>query len=220
LKFDNSLSFPRRILRANDKIISERVTAGANMPEEREQRERLLRRAVLAGNEHAWRTWYDAEFAGLHAYALWRCGGMRDLADEIVQDAWLTAIRRIRAFDPAQGSFAGWLRGIVAHLLRNRLRQQATRNGKPLRVPELPAPPADAELQAREQAERVARTLAGLPERYEAVLRAKYLEGRSVHEIAATSGETDKAIESLLTRARQAFRDAFDQGDMHHDHST
>ena len=60
--------------------------------EERVQRERSLRRAVLTGDEQAWRTLYDEAFAGLHAYALWRCGGLRDLADEVTQETWLTAV--------------------------------------------------------------------------------------------------------------------------------
>ena len=47
---------------------------------------------------------------------------------------------------------------------------------------------------------RVARALAALPERYEAVLRAKYLDGQSVADIATAGGETPKAVESLLTR--------------------
>src|SRR5262245_51486472 len=173
------------------------------MPEEREQRERVLRRAVLAGDEQAWRTWYDAEFAGLHAYALWRSGGLQDLADEIVQETWLTAVRRVRAFDPAQGSFAGWLRGIVAHLLRNHFRRQERRNGQvpPRRAASEAS--ADAVLQQREQAQCVARALAELPEQYEAVLRAKYLEGLSVQTIAEQRRDTPSAVESLLTRARQ-----------------
>jgi RNA polymerase sigma-70 factor (ECF subfamily) len=44
---------------------------------------------------------------------------------------------------------------------------------------------------------------------YEAVLRAKYLEGQSVADIAAGRGDSAKAVESLLTRARQAFREAY-----------
>jgi DNA-directed RNA polymerase specialized sigma24 family protein len=57
--------------------------------------------------------------------------------------------------------------------------------------------------------ERVAVALAELPERYEAALRAKYFERQSVAEMAAANGESAKAIESLLTRARQAFREAY-----------
>jgi RNA polymerase sigma-70 factor (ECF subfamily) len=57
-----------------------------------------------------------------------------------------------------------------------------------------------------DRAERVALALASLLEHYEAVLRAKYLDGNSVAEIACERHETPKAIESLLTRAREAFR--------------
>src|SRR2546423_1148925 len=59
----------------------------------------------------------------------------------------------------------------------------------------------------RERAERIAAALAQLPERYEAALRMKYLDRRSVAEMAAEWGETEKAIESLLSRARAAFRE-------------
>ena len=177
------------------------------MDPERVWRERGLWQAVLAGDEAAWRAWYDESFAGLYAYALWRAGGLRDLADEVVQDTWLTAVRSLRSFDPAEGPFAGWLRGIAANLLRNRFRRDARRGRRAEALEGEPAAaPADA---VRERAERVAAALAAVPPRYEAVLRAKYLDGQTVAAIAAAAGETPKAVESLLTRARQAFRDAF-----------
>jgi RNA polymerase sigma-70 factor (ECF subfamily) len=175
---------------------------------ERALRDRALRQAVLAGDERAWQTWYDENYTDLYAYALWRCGGLRDRADEVVQETWLTTVRRLRRYDPAAGTFAAWLRGIAANHLRNLLRRDRRR---PPPQPGAAAAPADAELQRREQAERVARALTELPERYEAVLRAKYLEGRAVADIAAAQGETFKAVESLLTRARQAFRAAYEQ---------
>ena len=135
----------------------------------------------------------------------WRCAGLRDAADEVVQDAWLTAVRRIGRFDPARGDFGGWLCGIAANLLRNHFRRARRERGRrPLKDDAPVEKAAD-----RDRAERVARALALLPERYEAVLRSKYLDGRSVAEIAAAGGETAKAVESLLTRARQAFRDAY-----------
>ncbi len=43
-------------------------------------REKGLRDAVLAGDERAWRTWYDEAYAELYRYVLWRCGGLRDRA--------------------------------------------------------------------------------------------------------------------------------------------
>jgi RNA polymerase sigma-70 factor, ECF subfamily len=59
--------------------------------------------------------------------------------------------------------------------------------------------------------ERIGATLEALPERQEEVLRAKYLEGLSVAEIAADWNETPKAVESLLSRARAAFRSLYDK---------
>lgn len=170
--------------------------------DDRVERERELRRAVLSGEEFAWRTLYDEAFAALYAYALWRCGGMRDRADEVTQETWLTAVRRMRTFDPSAGSFASWLRGIAANVLRNHFRRDQRRM-KPLESEPL------ADTASREQAERIAETLATLPPHYEAVLRMKYLEGRSIAAIAEERSESPKAIESLLTRAREAFRQAY-----------
>ena len=95
--------------------------------DERAWRERGLRDAVRAGDEAAWKTLYQESFAALYAYVLWRCAGLRDAADEVVQDAWLTAVRRIGRFDPARGCFADWLCGIAANLLRNHFRRERVR---------------------------------------------------------------------------------------------
>jgi len=173
--------------------------------EDRVERERELRRAVLAGEEFAWRTLYDGAFAGLYAYVLWRCGGLREHADDATQETWLTAVRRLRSFDPSAGSFAAWLRGIAVNVLRNHFRRE-TRRAR--RTQPLDAEPL-AGAEPRESAERIAAALASLPPHYEAVLRMKYLEGRGVADIAAERGESPKAIESLLTRAREAFRQAY-----------
>jgi RNA polymerase sigma-70 factor (ECF subfamily) len=140
---------------------------------------------------------------------VWRCAGLRDLADEAVQETWLTAVRRVRDFDPERGSFAAWLRGIAARIVSNHLRRTARqrRHVQPLLDP----PAAADDTRQRETAEQIAHALAALPERYEAVLQAKYVEQRCVADIAATWGETSKAVESLLTRARQAFREAYQE---------
>ena len=173
---------------------------------ERIERERDLRAAVLRGDVGAWQTLYDEAFAELVAYVHWRCAGLHALAEDITQETWLVAVRRIHSFDPRQAPFARWLCGIAANLLRNhfRARQAATNQTLPER-PNIGA----SDVERRETAERIARALAELPERHEAVLRAKYLEQRSVAEIALAWGESLKTVESLLTRARQAFRTAY-----------
>ena len=169
--------------------------------------EAALRDAVLAGDAAAWRTLYDGAYAELWVYISWRCAGMRDVAEDVTQETWLVAVRRIRDFEPRKGRFLAWLRGIAVHVLANHLRTRRRR-------PEQPLADCDVLAQAEppsEQAEQIARALAALPERSEAVLCAKYLERRSVAEIAADWNETPKAVESLLTRARQAFRSEYEK---------
>ena len=53
--------------------------------------------------------------------------------------------------------------------------------------------------------------LTALPEHYETLLRAKYLDQMTVAQIAECRGESQKGVESLLTRARQAFREAYEK---------
>jgi RNA polymerase sigma-70 factor, ECF subfamily len=174
-------------------------------------RERALRDAVLAGDGAAWRSWYDEHSARLTAYIGWRCCGVADLVDDAVQETWLTAVRRLRSFDPARGSFHSWLCGIAANAVRNALRSRR-RQSKRRRPLEAAAEPAsEIDPAAAEKGERVAAALEGLPNHYEAVLRAKYLDHRTVDEIAASRGESPKAVESLLTRARHAFREVYEK---------
>lgn len=178
---------------------------------DRVQRERLLRTAVLAGDEQAWRSWYDESYQPLYAYVHWRSGGLEDLAEEVVQETWLVAVRRVRQFDPHQGSFLAWLRGIAANVLRSRLRARPAewRRRESLQGGLASDVPVEAELVRRERAERIAAALADLPEHYETVLRAKYVDGATVAQVAEAAGRTPKAVESLLARARQAFRQRY-----------
>ena len=67
----------------------------------------------------------------------------------------------------------------------------------------------EAALQRSETARLVQVILDRLPQRYGDALEWKYIDGLSVGEIADRLGIGPKAAESTLTRAREAFRDAF-----------
>ncbi len=170
--------------------------------------ERCLRAAVLAGDAEAWRTLYERHQAALYAFIHFRTGGRAHDAEDAAQECWLTAVRRMCAFDPDRGAFAGWLRGIAENVLRNQRRRAGRREAMPATPESAGDCPAGAEL-AAERAERIAGAMTRLPERYRAVIRAKYEEGLKVAEIATRWGEPAKAVESLLTRAREAFREAY-----------
>jgi RNA polymerase sigma factor (sigma-70 family) len=85
--------------------------------------EHALREAVLAGHEAAWRALYQRSFDSVYTFVYHRVGRHAHRADEVVQETWLVAVRRIVAFDPSRGSFESWLKGIAEYVLRNHRRR-------------------------------------------------------------------------------------------------
>lgn len=173
--------------------------------------ESVLRDAACRGDAVAWRALFDSAAESVSGYVRWRCGGRHDLADEAIQETWLSAAKSLSRFDPAKGAFAGWICGIAGNVILNRLRDWKRNAGRVQRLIE--QVPSRNGVPDRETALRVTQTLAVLPERFERALRAKYLDGLSVSKMAEDWKETPKAVESLLTRARQAFREQYDRGD-------
>jgi RNA polymerase sigma-70 factor (ECF subfamily) len=177
-------------------------------PDERTSRERALRQAVLGGDEDAWRALYDRGFGPLLTFVRRRSGGDEHRVEEVLQEVWMAAVRRLRRFDPDRGPFEAWVLGIARNVLRNRWRADRREETGPADPAGLTAPTADpgADL---ERVELVTLAMAALPGRYRTVLRAKYGDGLSVRQIAERTLQTPKTVESLLTRARNAFRRAY-----------
>jgi RNA polymerase sigma factor (sigma-70 family) len=67
----------------------------------------------------------------------------------------------------------------------------------------------DAALESQELRDLVGTTMGSIPEAYGKLLEMKYISGLSVRDIASSLRKTEKAVESQLTRARVAFREAF-----------
>jgi len=168
--------------------------------------EQVWHAAASRGDTAAWAMLFQSAYEQVAVYIRWRAAGQQDLADEVQQETWMLAARKIASFDPGRGRFFHWVCGLAANVMRNQLKSRARRARRyaPLQGNER----AEDE-QTSTDAERVARALTELPEHYEAVLRAKYVEQLSVREIATQLGETPKAVESLLSRAREAFRDLY-----------
>ena len=70
-------------------------------------------------------------------------------------------------------------------------------------------PLADDVLERKETREMVNATMSQLPPHYREALEAKYIDRQSVRDIATARRTSEKAVESLLTRSRQAFRESF-----------
>jgi RNA polymerase sigma-70 factor (ECF subfamily) len=84
--------------------------------------ERLLERACR-GDADAVSGLFAKYQAPIYRYAVHMCG--RDAGDDIVQETFLTVMRRPGRYDPARGPVIGYLFGIARHLALTRLTSRA-----------------------------------------------------------------------------------------------
>src|SRR5262245_57342870 len=184
-------------------------------------RDKSLVRRMLAGEEAAFDEFFGACFPALYRFALPRMNAQADAAEEVVQATLCRAISKLGTYRGEAALFT-----VLCTFCRHEISAYYRRAGRnPARVDfvedsveiastleSLRAPlqdgPEDSLLRA-ELTRLVHVTLDLLPARYADALEWKYVEGLAVKEIAARLGLGPKAAESVLSRARQAFRDGF-----------
>jgi RNA polymerase sigma-70 factor (ECF subfamily) len=178
-----------------------------------------LARRILAGEERAFDVFFEESFSGLYRFALRRVGGNADAAEEVAQATLCKAIRKLATYRGEAALFT-WLCTICRHEISahfERARRlpvtvdwfendaEVVAALESLRSGIVDGP--EEALRRDELAQHVHVVLDRLPSRYADALEWKYVDGLPVKVIAERLGLTPKAAESLLTRARSAFRD-------------
>lgn len=147
----------------------------------------------------------------LHAEDAWRLAfylvGDRAAADDIAQDAWERAFRRLNSFEE-RASFRTWLRRIVANRAMDHLRRERRRPDRECLTEGAGARGGggDDEQSAIELRAAIARLT---PER-RAVVVLHHWVGLSVVECAAVLGVPTGTAASRLSRAMADLRDALE----------
>ncbi len=186
------------------------------------RRDRALVRRLLAGDEAAFEQFFADYSGGLFRFALTRLDFDEDLAKEVVQATLCTAIEKLETFRGEAALFT-WMTSICRGEISAHFKQ---RRRVPVALDPIEETPEirrvleslaaglegpEDELRHKEVVRLVHLTLDYLPPRYGRALEWKYLEGLSVREIAGRLETTTKAAESILTRARDAFRIGFER---------
>ena len=169
-------------------------------------------------NGEAWTALYERylPLVWQYAYAL-----VHDvhLAEDVVAEAMMAFLKGIHSLELDSNSdgepkISAWLRSVVRHKIADHHRWtyrlqdrlvQVEANHHAAAEDNCPSQPLERE----ETRCHVMDVLEQLPERQRLALEWKYVEGLRVREIAERMGETEKAVEATLYRARREFRRRF-----------
>jgi len=184
--------------------------------------DRQLVERMLAGDERAFSAFFEDYFPRLYRFALPRVGGNPDAAKDVVQSTLIKAMRKLADYRGEAALFT-WVCQICRHQIADHVRSERRYSNKVVLLEDseevraalesLEAPPADDPLRRCDRAELhglIHAVLDRLPGRYGDALEWKYIEGDSVEEIGERLGIGHTAAQSLLARARVAFRDGLE----------
>lgn len=178
-----------------------------------------LARQLASGDENVFDLFFEQYFPRLYRFARTR---LEDEAavEDIVQTTMMNAIRSMKNYR-GEASMFTWL----CQICRNEIAMFYRKRGKS--VPEVPADDSairpiletlesetatpEAAYEHVQMQRLISEVLDFLPNNYGKALEWKYVLGLTVVEIAHRLELTELATQSLLARARTAFRDALNQ---------
>ena len=161
----------------------------------------LAEAVILTGDEEAFRQLYSRHTPRLYQFILRFLGGAEMDAEDVVQEVWLQAVRRLDGFR-WEARLETWLTAIGLNVARDHLRKRY-RKGETLALDV-------TDLPAREHpvAERIDldTAIAALPDGYRTVLVLHDIEGFKHREIAESLGISPGTSKSQLSGARRVLR--------------
>jgi RNA polymerase sigma-70 factor (ECF subfamily) len=143
---------------------------------------------------------YEANFDRVYAFAARRVP-TREEAEDLTAEVFHQALAGLANFEWQGAPFAAWLVGIASHLIARRWQRAANRTEV-----------STAELESvgvPEQAERQAiftQLVDRLPDDQRHVIRRRFIDQRSIRDIADELGRSEGAIKQLQFRALETLR--------------
>lgn len=169
--------------------------------------------SIVDGDTQAWNRFFNRYSAWVYRFSYYHLNKNHADAEDLSSDILLAAARSMHTYDPLRGSLDVWLLGLAKRRLSRFCK---------LRSREIPIIPEYAETNdlpcndgmssLTDQLavkDAVNRTLGVIPENHASALIGKYVEGYTTEELARIRNTTPKAMESLLTRARNSFKAVF-----------
>ena len=157
------------------------------------------------------RAMYRSTLPEVFGYLMLHTGGDRALAEDLTAETYLHATRRFRDGSGADVSMA-WLKTVAKRRLIDHWRRQASLQRRAARLRnEMVVADGGSRFSDAERHDVYA-ALSKLDRDHRLALLLRHFDGLSVREVGEHLGRTEKAAESLLARARRAFREYYEGG--------
>jgi RNA polymerase sigma-70 factor (ECF subfamily) len=144
---------------------------------------------------------YETHFERVYAFVACRVRD-RATAEDLTSEVFHKALTNLPGFEWRGVPFAAWLFRIAA----NAIIDQAKRTARELPRVDDPPEPTQAEVRMVEDHARLFRMVEQLPEAQRQVVHQRFVEQRSIREIAERLGKTEGAIKQLQLRALERLR--------------
>lgn len=172
-----------------------------------------LIKGIKKGDDKSLEIFYNAYSGLLYAFICHQLKKNSGIVHDVYQETWLAALENIGSLR-SKSHFFTWLCAIARNKVADHFRDSAklplsedfTTYHSDLSYQEWPEDGFREEMLAH-----VVETLGNVNPVYRNLLMARYIDNKSVEEISALSGKSYKAAESLLSRAREAFRKKFQE---------
>jgi RNA polymerase sigma-70 factor (ECF subfamily) len=146
---------------------------------------------------------YERHFDRVYAYVVHRLRD-RDAAEDVTADVFHKALAGLHRYEWRGAPFGAWLLRIAANAVVDRSKRAAREIVDSDRLPEAVAADPDAALVDRWAL--VFRLVGELPADQRTVIIERYVEERSIREVAARLKKSEGAIKQLQLRALQTLR--------------
>ncbi len=175
-----------------------------------------LVKGLRARTAEACATLYDRYATGIHRFAVTRLGGDVGAAEEVVVETMAWAVQDIKRFDSRRSSLAAWVYGIARRRVMLELRSRRRLKSVPVEVQVSAdeigetgdgvdvAEGSVARLEARRKVEELKQLLSEVE--FE-VLVLSCVEELSAREVGRVMGRSERAVHSILHRARRKARE-------------
>jgi RNA polymerase sigma-70 factor, ECF subfamily len=152
---------------------------------------------------------YERHFDRIYAYVVLRVRD-RDAAEDVTSDVFHRALAAMAHYESRGAPFGAWLIRIASNVITDRWRRWAREAVGSDLVPEQSAEP---DVERVDRLAHVFTLVDGLPADQRTVIVERYVEGRSIRDVAGRLGKSEGAVKQLQFRALQALRRGMEGAD-------